>query len=47
MRMMRHWNGLPTESVDASFLEVISSRLYGALGNLVHWEVALPMAGGL
>ena len=31
----------------APSLEVFKARLDGALGNLVWWEVSLPMAGGL
>ena len=35
MRMMRDWNRLPREVVDARSLEVFKARLDGALGNLV------------
>ncbi|KFV18450.1 hypothetical protein N340_01445, partial [Tauraco erythrolophus] len=34
-RVMRHWNRLPREVVDAPSLEVFKSRLDEALGNLV------------
>ena len=34
-RVMRCWNGLPREVVDAPSLEVFKARLDGALGNLV------------
>ncbi|GAB0190550.1 hypothetical protein GRJ2_001520300 [Grus japonensis] len=34
-RVMRHWNRLPREVVDATSLEVFKVRLDGALGNLV------------
>ena len=34
-RMVRYWNRLPRDVVDASFLEVLKARLDGALGNLV------------
>ena len=34
-RMVRCWNGLPREVVDAPSLEVFKARLDGALGNLV------------
>ena len=45
-RVVRHWNRLPREVVDASSLEVFKARLDGAMINLVWWEVSLPMAGG-
>ena len=35
MRLMRHWNRLPREAVDASSLEVFEARLAGALSNLL------------
>ena len=47
VRVVRHWNRLPREAVDAPFLEVFKARLDGALSNLVLWKVSLPMAGGL
>ncbi|PKU47329.1 hypothetical protein llap_2354 [Limosa lapponica baueri] len=47
LRVVRHWNRLPREVVDAPSLEVFTARLDGALSNLVQWEVSLPMAGGL
>jgi len=34
-RVMRCWNRLPREVVDAPFLEVFKARLEGALGSLV------------
>ena len=43
--MVGHWPRLPREAVDAPSLEVLKARLDGALGNLVWWEVSLPMAG--
>ena len=46
MRVVRHWTRLPREAVDAPSLEVFEARLDGALGNLVWWEVSLPMARG-
>ena len=35
VRVVRHWNRLPGEAVDASTLEVFSARLDGAVSNLV------------
>ena len=35
MRVMRHWNGLPREVMDAPSLEVFKAGLDGALRNLV------------
>ncbi|KFQ83666.1 hypothetical protein N337_01723, partial [Phoenicopterus ruber ruber] len=35
MRVVRHWNRLPREAVDAPPLEVFKARLDGALSNLV------------
>ncbi|KFV03028.1 hypothetical protein N340_07430, partial [Tauraco erythrolophus] len=34
-RVVRHWNRLPKEVVDAPSLEVFKARLDEALGNLV------------
>ncbi|GAB0206518.1 hypothetical protein GRJ2_003117400 [Grus japonensis] len=44
VRVVRHWNRLPREVVEAP--EVFKARLDGALGNLVWWRVSLIMAGG-
>ncbi|PKU38782.1 hypothetical protein llap_10915 [Limosa lapponica baueri] len=44
VRVMRHWNRVPREAVDAPSLEVSKIRLDGALSNLVWWEVSQPMA---
>jgi len=46
-RVVRHWNRLPTEAVDAPSLEVFKARLDAALRNLVLWKVSLPMVEGL
>ncbi|GAB0188482.1 hypothetical protein GRJ2_001313500 [Grus japonensis] len=35
MRVIRHWNRLPREIVDAPCLEVFKARFDGALGNIV------------
>ena len=35
VRVVRCWNGLPREVVDAPSLEVFKARLDGALGSLV------------
>ncbi|KFW61766.1 hypothetical protein AS28_03225, partial [Pygoscelis adeliae] len=35
MKVVRHWNRLPREAVDAPSLEVFKARLDGALSNLV------------
>ena len=35
MMVVKHWNRLPREAVDAAFLEVFKARLDGAQSNLV------------
>ena len=35
VRVVRHWNRLPSEAVDALSLEASKARLDGALSNLV------------
>ncbi|KFQ03154.1 hypothetical protein N329_06834, partial [Haliaeetus albicilla] len=35
VRVVRHWNKLPREAVDAPFLAVFKARMDGALSNLV------------
>ncbi|KFR09372.1 hypothetical protein Y956_07894, partial [Nipponia nippon] len=35
LRVVRHWNRLPREAVDAPSLEVFKAGLDGALSNLV------------
>ena len=45
-RVVRHWNRLPKEVVDAPSLEAFKARLDVALGSLVWWLAALHIAGG-
>jgi len=47
MRVVKHWNGLPGEMVDAPSLETCKARLDGALSNLVWLKMSLLTAGGL
>jgi len=35
VRVVKHWNRLPGEAVEAPSLETSKARLYGALNNLV------------
>ncbi|KFP15410.1 hypothetical protein Z169_13964, partial [Egretta garzetta] len=35
MRVIKHWNRLPREVVEASSLETFKARLDGALSNLI------------
>jgi len=35
IRVVKHWNGLPREVVEAPSLETFKARLDGALSNLV------------
>ena len=46
MRVVRHWHRLPSEVINAPFLEAFKARLDGTASNLVWWEVSLPIAGG-
>ena len=45
-RVVRHWNRLPKEAVDAPSLQAFKARLDVALGSLVCWLVTLHIAGG-
>jgi len=47
MRMVRHWNRLPSEAVEAPSLETFKDRLDRALSNLVWLKMSLLTAGGL
>jgi len=47
MRVVKHWNRLPGEVVDAPSLAVFKARLDRPLSNLVQWKMSLLMAGGL
>jgi len=47
VRVMRHWSRSPREVVDVSSLEAPKASLDGAVGNLVWWEISLPIAEGL
>jgi len=47
MMVVRHWNRLPREVLDAPSLELFKAGLDGALFNLMYWKVTLPMAWGL
>ena len=46
MRVVRHWNRLPNEAVDAPSLETFKARLDGAVSNLGCWLATLHTAGG-
>ena len=46
MRVLKHWNRLPKEVVDAPSLEAFKARLDVALGSLVWWLATLHIAGG-
>ena len=43
--MVKHWNRLPKEVVDAPSLEAFKARLDVALGSLVWWLTTLHIAG--
>ena len=44
-RVLRHWNRLPREAVDAPSLEVFEARLDEALGNLPGLVGGIPANG--
>jgi len=47
MRVVKHWNRLPREIVEAPYLETFQARLDGALSNLTKLKMSLLTAGGL
>ena len=47
MRVVKHWNRLPREVVDAPSLQTFKARLDGALSNLVWVKMSMLTAGGL
>jgi len=46
MRVVKHWNKLPREVVDAPSLETFKVRLDGALSNLIKLKMSLLSARG-
>jgi len=46
-KVVRHWNRLPSEAVDAPSLEVSKAKLDGTLRNLSWWVATLSMIGEL
>ena len=46
-RVVKHWNGLPREAVEAPSLETFKPRLDRALSSLVWLKISLLIAGGL
>ena len=47
MRLVKHWNRLPREVVDAPSLKTFKVRLDGALSNLIQFTMSLLIAEGL
>jgi len=46
-RVVKHWNRLPREVVEAPSLETFMARLDRALSNLVELKMSLLTAGGV
>jgi len=42
VRVVRHWNRLPSEAVDAPCLEALKARLDGAVSNLGYGRCPCP-----
>jgi len=47
MRVVKHWNRLPREAVEASSLETFKARLDGALSNLLYLKTTHCRGVGL
>jgi len=47
MRVVKHWNRLPTEVVEDPSLETFKARLDRALSNLIYLKISLLTAGRL
>jgi len=47
MRVVKHWNGLTREVVEAPSLETLKARLDGVLSNLVWLKMSLLIPGRL
>jgi len=46
VRVVRHWNKVPSSVVDAPSLDALKARQDGAVSNQDWGEVSLPSAGG-
>jgi len=47
MKLLKHWNGLPREVVEAPSLETFKVRLDGLLSNLIWLKMSLFTPCGL
>jgi len=43
--VVKHWNGLPSEVVDAPSLQTFEVSFEVALRNLIEWKMSLLIAG--